>query len=885
MNVKKRNGKLEPLNLDKIHKMVDIACEGLHNVSASQVEMRSGLQFYDGITTKEIQDILIRSASDLISLDNPDYQYVAARLLLFSLRKDVFGGNWNLEFPSIKQHLLNNKSLNIYDNGILDEYTNEELDSINLYIHHDRDFIYTYAGLRQVFDKYLVQDRVSNVIYETPQFMYILIAMNVYRNENKSVRLKLVKEYYDLLSEQKISIPTPILANLRTPNRNSVSCVLIDVDDTRDSISHSDVAMGIATSTGSGIGVNAGRLRGIGTPIRNGSVVSNGVIPFLKKFESTIRSWSQGTRGGNCTVNFPIWHQEIEDIIVLKNNKGTDDNRVRKVDYCIQLSELFYKRYIENSHITLFSPHEVKDLYDTFGLPEFDELYVAYENNPNVKKKVVSARKLIEDLIKESYETGRVYVMNIDHANSHSPFKNKVYMTNLCVAGDTKVDIKYHDNQLGIFEYKTIEIKDLGFYLYKYKDVLVSSYFFDSGEDDAHVWSLVKAFARTSSNAKVMKITDSNGISLVLTPEHKVYTQNRGYVQAKDLILQEDTLVTYNGNYKVSKVKNIEYLEEEIPVYDITVQDTHNFFANGILVHNCTEILLESKPIQHIDDENGLIPTCILSGVNLGKIKNLSDLEHICYHLVLSLDNIIEWQKYPIVAAEKFTKKYRALGLGFINFAYYLAKHKVAYDSPETLQLTHDLAEAYQYYCLKASNRIAKERGAFEYFEKSKYSEGILPIDTYKKSIDSIIPNNLKFDWESLRQDIMQYGLRNVTLTSQFPAESCLFWKHKINTSNGFMDFHQIAKYGNIDWKDIETNNKIGWYGLETPIEVETQEGYKTVDKLYFNGNKEVISITLENDKVIKCTSNHRFLVKQDDGYTVWKRVYELEEGDDIVEI
>lgn len=617
MNVRKRNGKLEPLNLDKIHKMVDIACEGLHNVSASQVEMRSGLQFYDGITTKEIQDILIRSASDLISLDNPDYQYVAARLLLFSLRKDVFGGDWNLEFPSIKQHLLNNKSLNIYDNGILDEYTNEELDSINLYIQHDRDFIFTYAGLRQVFDKYLVQDRVNNVIYETPQFMYILIAMNVYRNENKSVRLKLVKEYYDLLSEQKISIPTPILANLRTPNRNSVSCVLIDVDDTRDSISHSDVAMGIATSTGSGIGVNAGRLRGIGTPIRNGSVVSNGVIPFLKKFESTIRSWSQGTRGGNCTVNFPIWHQEIEDIIVLKNNKGTDDNRVRKVDYCIQLSELFYKRYIENSHITLFSPHEVKDLYEAFGLPEFDALYVAYENNPNVKKKVVLARQLLEDLIKESYETGRVYVMNIDHANSHSPFLDKVYMTNLC-----------------------------------------------------------------------------------------------------------------------------------------------------------TEILLESKPIQHIDDENGLIPTCILSGVNLGKIKNLSDLEHICYHLVLSLDNIIEWQKYPIVAAEKFTKKYRALGLGFINFAYYLAKHKVAYDSPEALQITHDLAEAYQYYCLKASNRIAKERGAFEYFEKSKYSEGILPIDTYKKSIDDIIPNNLKFDWESLRQDIIQYGLRNVTLTSQFPAES-----------------------------------------------------------------------------------------------------------------
>ena len=544
MNVSKRNKTPEPLNLDKIHKMVEIACEDLHNVSPSQVEIRSGLQFYDGITTEEIQDILIRSASDLISLDNPDYQYVAARLLLFSLRKDVFGSDWNLQFPSIKQHLLNNQHLNIYDNSILDEFTDFEFDSINLFIQHDRDFIFTYAGLRQVFDKYLVQDRVTGRIYEIPQFMYILIAMNVYRNEDKSIRLKLIKEYYDLLSEQKINIPTPILANLRTQNKNSVSCVLIDVDDSRDSISHSDVAMGIATSTGSGIGVNAGRLRGIGSSIRNGSVSSNGVIPFLKKFESTIRSWSQGTRGGNCTINFPIWHQEIEDIIVLKNNKGTDDNRVRKVDYCIQLSKLFYLRYIENKDITLFSPHEVKDLYQAFGFPEFDDLYVAYENNPNVKKTTVSAQKLINDLIKESYETGRVYIMNIDHSNSHSSFINKVFMTNLCVAGDTKIKIGYYDKVKQECFLETIEIENLGDYLNSenFENISVLSY---DTESKQNKFSPIKAFAQTSPKEKVMKITDEEtGKFIVVTPNHQVFTKNRGYVMAKDLNQNDELLIS-----------------------------------------------------------------------------------------------------------------------------------------------------------------------------------------------------------------------------------------------------------------------------------------------------------------------------------------------------
>jgi ribonucleoside-diphosphate reductase alpha chain len=561
----KRNGQIESLDLDKMHLMVEEACKGLTGVSASQVEMTSGIQFYDGISTSEIQEILIKSASDLIGLENPNYQYVAARLLLFSIRKKIYDGKMK-ELPSLDEHIYNCVNAKVYDNDIFNKYSKEEIDKVNNFINHDRDFLFTYAGLRQVVDKYLVQDRSSGELYETPQFMYIMIALTLFAEYPKETRLSFVKRYYDAISKHKINIPTPIMAGVRTPLRQFASCVLIDVDDTRHSIIHSNTAIFEYVCERAGIGINAGRIRGINSKIRGGEVQHTGVIPFLKMFEATVRSCTQnGIRGGSATVHFPIWHQEIEDILVLKNNKGTEDNRVRKLDYSIQLSKIFYERFIQDGEITLFSPHNVPGLYDVFGLPEFDALYVQYEKNPTIPKKTVKAQELILSLLKERAETGRIYIMNIDHCNSHSSYKDQITMSNLCVAGDTKIRIRYpkpkYDNG-DIIDWvvteEEIEIKDLGTYIDSRDNniiwsemssawkspvpqIEVLSYDIVTGEQK---WAPITAFAETSPKAKVMKITDEeSGKSIVVTPEHQVFTKNRGYVMAKDLTETDELVI------------------------------------------------------------------------------------------------------------------------------------------------------------------------------------------------------------------------------------------------------------------------------------------------------------------------------------------------------
>ena len=613
--VKKRNGSIEPLNLEKMHVMVEQACEGIAGVSASQVEINSGIQFYDGISTGEIQEILIRSASDLIDLDHSNYQFVAARLLLFSLRKNLFGRLHDT--PSVRDHVEKCIKKGVYDPELLDLYSEEEYNKLQSFIDHDRDFLFTYAGLRQVADKYLVQDRSNGAVYETPQFMYMLIAATIFSKYPQETRLDYVKRYYDAISRHKINIPTPIMAGVRTPLRQYASCVLVDIDDTLDSIFSSDMAIGKYVAQRAGIGINAGRIRGINAKIRGGEVQHTGVVPFLKKFESTVRCCTQnGIRGGSATVHFPIWHQEIQDILVLKNNKGTEDNRVRKLDYSIQLSALFYQRFIDSEEITLFSPHDVPGLYDSFGTESFDELYVKYENDESIPKTRVSAQELILDLLKERAETGRIYIMNIDHCNSHSSFQEKVEMSNLC-----------------------------------------------------------------------------------------------------------------------------------------------------------QEITLPTKPLQHIDGD-GEIALCILSAINVGKLRDLSDFETLCDLSVRALDELIDFQGYPVKAAEIATRARRSLGVGFIGLAHYLAKQGVKYDQPEAWQLVHDLTEAFQYYLIKSSVNLAKEKGACEYSDRTKYAQGILPIDTYKKDVDNIVPNKLNYDWELLREEVKQYGIRNSTLSAQMPSES-----------------------------------------------------------------------------------------------------------------
>ncbi len=434
LTVKKRKGNYEPLDLEKMHKMVEEATEGLAGVSASQVEIQSGIQFYDGITTDEIQEILIKSASDLIDLDHPNYQYVAARLLLFSLRKKIFGnGRKRVTIPSLIDHITKQAYADHYDRDIFTKYSQEEINKVGEWVDHDRDYLFTYAGLRQVVDKYLVQDRSSGDHYETPQFMYIMIALTIFAEYPKETRLNYVRKYYDAISKHKLNIPTPIMAGVRTPIRQFASCVLVDADDTLDSIFSSDMAIGKYVAQRAGIGINAGRIRGINSKIRGGEVQHTGVVPFLKKFEATVRCCTQnGIRGGSATVHFPIWHQEIEDILVLKNNKGTEDNRVRKLDYSIQISKLFYERFIKDEEITLFSPHDVPGLYDLFGTESFDALYLECEKIEGIPKKKIKAQELILNLLKERAETGRIYIMNIDHCNSHSSFKDQVFMSNLC---------------------------------------------------------------------------------------------------------------------------------------------------------------------------------------------------------------------------------------------------------------------------------------------------------------------------------------------------------------------------------------------------------------------------------------------------------------------
>jgi len=541
LKVKKRSGLIEKIDLDKMHLMVDEACKGISGVSPSQVEIQSGIQFYDGITTSEIQEILIRSASDLIDLDHPNYQFVAARLLLFAIRKQLYGKMQ--ELPHLNQHIMDCVSAEVYDSDIYNKYSEEEIDSVNSFIRHDRDYLFTYAGLRQVVDKYLVQDRNSGGVYETPQFMYMMIALTIFAEYPKQTRLSYVKRYYDAISRHRINIPTPIMAGVRTPLRQFASCVLVDVDDTLDSIFSSDMAIGRYVSQRAGIGINAGRIRGINSKIRGGEVSHTGVIPFLKKFESTVRCCTQnGIRGGSATVHFPIWHQEINDILVLKNNKGTEDNRVRKLDYSIQLSKIFYERFIQDGEITLFSPHDVPGLYDSFGTDKFDDLYVQYENDSSVPSKKIKAQELILNLLKERAETGRIYIMNIDHCNFHSSFKDQITMSNLCVSGDTQIAIEFYCGK--DYVRKTISIKNLDGYIDdpNYKDLKVLSYDIDN---KVNTTSYITAFAETSPKAKVMKITDEeSGKSIIVTPEHQVFTKNRGYVMAKDLI-ETDELVIY----------------------------------------------------------------------------------------------------------------------------------------------------------------------------------------------------------------------------------------------------------------------------------------------------------------------------------------------------
>tara|TARA_R110000868_G_scaffold9030_3_gene45807 strand:+ start:1897 stop:4203 length:2307 start_codon:yes stop_codon:yes gene_type:complete len=619
IQVIKRNGVKENINLDKLHKVVFHACEGISGVSPSEVEIKSSLQFYNGITSDDIQETLIKSAADLISEETPNYQSVAGRLIVYHVRKIVYG---TYDPCHILELVKRNTKEGFYDPELVTSYNEDEWNDLNAYVKHERDESLTYASMEQWRGKYLVQNRVTGELKETPQMAYMLIAATLFNNYPKETRMRWVKEYYDAVSLHDISLPTPVMAGVRTPQRQFSSCVLIESDDSLDSINATTSAIVKYVSQKAGIGIGAGSIRAIGSPIRKGDAYHTGVIPFFKMFQAATRSCSQGgVRNGAATLYYPIWHYEVEDLLVLKNNKGIEDNRVRHMDYGVQFNKLMYERLIQGGNITLFSPADVPGLYDAFFADQdkFKELYETAERNTRLRKKVITALELFSSFMGERKDTGRIYLMNVDHANSHSAFK-----------------------------------------------------------------------------------------------------------------------------------------PELAPVKQSNL---------------CCEINLPTKPLNDFNDLEGEIALCTLSAINWGNIRKPSDFERMCRLAVRGLDALLSYQSYPVKAAERATMGRRPLGVGIINLAYWMAKHDMTYSNPN-LAMIDEYAEAWSYYLIKASADLAAEKGACLWNDQTRYSDGVLPIDTYKRDVDELVAPRERMDWAGLREQLKATGIRNSTLMALMPAET-----------------------------------------------------------------------------------------------------------------
>lgn len=629
IQVTKRDGRLELIDLDKIHKVITWAAKGLDNVSVSQVELKSHIQFYEGIKTRDIHETIIKAAADLISEQTPDYQYLAARLAIFHLRKIAYN---QFEPPHLFDHVSKLTQAGRYDAHILADYSQAEFNELNDHIDHWRDMNLAYAAVEQMAGKYLVQDRVNKQVFESPQFLYMLVGMCLFASYDtlydKDTRMDYIKRFYDATSQFRISLPTPIMSGVRTPSRQFSSCVLIECGDSLDSINATTSAIVRYVSQRAGIGVNAGRIRALGSPIRGGEAKHTGCIPFYKLFQTAVKCCSQGgVRGGAATLFYPLWHLEVESLLVLKNNRGVEDNRVRQMDYGVQINKTLYTRLIKGQHISLFSPSDVPGLYDAFfaDQDEFERLYEKYEADDNIRKHQVPASELFSMMMQERASTGRIYVQNVDHCNTHSPF-----------------------------------------------------------------------------DPAIAPIRQSN---------------------------------------------------------------------------LCMEIALPTKELDNINDDKGEIALCTLSAVNLGKVEKLTDIEEPAELIVRALDALLDYQDYPVIAAKNSSMQRRTLGVGVINYAYYLAKNGTRYSDESTatngaLALTHRTFEALQYYLLKASNKLAQEQAPCPAFTETTYAQGILPIDTYKADLDKICAEPLHYDWESLRTDIKNHGLRNSTLTALMPSET-----------------------------------------------------------------------------------------------------------------
>jgi ribonucleoside-diphosphate reductase alpha chain len=623
MLVTKRDGSKELIDLEKIHRVITWAAEGLRKVSVSQVEMNAEIQFHENIETSKIHDVIIKAAADLISVETPDYQYLSARLAMFQIRKKAYK---TFEPPSLLDHINKVISLGMYDPEILNLYTKDEINEIESFIVHSRDMTFSYAAVNQLEGKYLVKDRTDKTngkIYETPQFLYALISATLFSKYPKDVRMNVVKRFYDAISQFKISLPTPIMSGVRTRTKQFSSCVKIDCGDSLDSIAATSGSILKYVSQRAGIGINGGRLRALGSKIRNGEASHTGLIPFYKYFQTSVKSCSQGgVRGGAATVFYPMWHKDVESLLVLKNNRGVEDNRVRHLDYCVQLNRLMYQRLMQGGVISLFCPTAVKGMYEAFfnDQEKFERLYLEAESNPLIERNTISAVELFSSFGQERASTGRIYAMNVDHVNTYGAFIEKVattFMSNLCL-----------------------------------------------------------------------------------------------------------------------------------------------------------EITLPTAPLNDVKDPDGEIALCTLAALNLGLITSEEEMEEMCDLAVRALDALLDYQDYPIIAARLSTLKRRSLGIGVVNFANRLAKEGVKYSDGSANNLTHRIFESMQYYLLKSSCQLAKEMGPCPGFGETKYSQGIMPVDNYKKHIDTVCDQPLLKNWDVLRADILTYGLRNSTMSAIMPSET-----------------------------------------------------------------------------------------------------------------
>lgn len=794
INITKRDGRLEPFNLDKVHRVLEWATEGISNVSISEIELKANIQLYDGIPAYDIHELLIKSAAELISDNTPNYQYVAARLVNYKLRKEVYGQYqpWPL-LDIIKKNI----DRGVYDPEILDKYTPEEINQIDNFVKHERDDTFTYVGMEQFRGKYLVQDRSTKTPYETPQVLYVMIAATLFSNypqHGEKTRLQWVKEYYDAVSQFYISLPTPIMAGVRTPTRQFSSCVLIESGDSLDSINATSTSIVRYISKKAGIGIGVGAIRAIGSRIGDGSVVHTGLVPFLKYFQAAVKSCSQGgVRGGAATVYIPVWHLEFEDLIVLKNNKGTEESRVRHMDYAFQFNKTMYERLLSGGNITLFSPHDVPGLLDAFYVDQvkFKKLYEKYEADPTIRKKVLPAIDVFTTFINERKDTGRIYLMNVDHANEHGSFIPElapIRQSNLCLTGDTIVDVKVDNHHMKQRLDKVPEI------LEKFDNVEVLSLNLESGSRE---YKKITRAAFMSRNATIIEIEDQlTGKKIRCTPDHQIYTKNRGYVLASDLTESDeldirDTPAEISTEEEITSSIKITYLKQTADVYDITVLDNHNFYANDILVHNCTEIDLPTKPLNDANDESAEISLCTLSAINWGLVNNPSEFEKYCTLAVRSLDELLDYQAYPVPAAEKSTMNRRPLGIGIINLAYFLAKRGLKYNA-DALKTVDEYAEAWSYYLIKASADLAKEKGTIPLNHETKYGHGIVPVDTYKKDVDDLVPHQERCDWKGLRDQLKETGIRNSTLMALMPAETSA---QISNSTNGIEPPRALVSY------------------------------------------------------------------------------------------